>query len=467
MTVTEGLHEVPTPTEAAMRADVPERWRLGEYYVPKGRYIDAEFLRLELTHVFPRSWLVACRAEEIPKVGDYVEFTVVDQSIIVVRETETQIRGFFNACRHRGTRLVRGRGSVTQFRCPFHAWQYGLDGASRYVHDRGDFRAMTREDLCLRQCAIGQWGGWVFVNLDPEPAQSIEEFLAPLPERLEVLTIEDMRYVWHKTVHLPCNWKTALDAFSESYHVPGTHPQLLRPLDHSLRPASLKELTSDPSYAPSEVLGEHVSRFLIQPRDPARPRYASREALTSITAYHLKELRALHTQRDLAAVLELREEDVPPGEPISAAVRNLVRRRAVDAGLHWPEIPPATLRQIEGNYVVFPNMIFLVRQGVLLGYRAMPHLTDPDRCVFEAYALELFPAGEAPDFKPEEYADWRDADAGEVLEQDFHNVEDVTVGLHSTRFEGSTLSPVQEVSIFQRQLLLDELIFGPAPTGAA
>ncbi len=458
MTVTEGFNEV------RHSADVPERWRLGDYYVPKSRYIDPEFLRLELMHAFPRSWLVACRAEEIADVGDYVEFTVVDQSIVVVRESETSIRAFFNACRHRGTRLVRGRGTVTQFRCPFHAWQYGLDGTSRYVHDRGDFRAMTREDLCLRQCKVGLWGGWVFVNLDQNVSQDIEEYLAPLPDRLGIFKIEGMRYVWHKTVQLPCNWKTALDAFSESYHVPGTHPQLLRPLDHSLRPASLRELVNEPSYAPSEVLGRYVSRFLIQPRDPSRPRYASREALASITAYHLKELRALHTQRDLAAVLELTEEDVPPGEPISAAVRVLVRQRAIAAGLDWPEIPAATLRQIEGNYVIFPNMIFLVRQGVLLGYRAMPNGTDPDSCVFEAYALELFPAAEAPAFKPEVFDNWRDADAGEVLEQDFHNVEDVTVGLHSGGFEGSTLSPVQEVSIFQRHLLLDEFIFGQPQT---
>jgi nitrite reductase/ring-hydroxylating ferredoxin subunit len=389
-----------------------------------------------------------------------VEFKVADQSIIVVRESDTQIRGFFNACRHRGTRLVRSRGNVSHFRCPFHAWQYGLDGASRYVHDRGDFRQLTRDDLCLRQCQVGQWAGWVFINLDAVPAPDVEDYLAPLPERLRILKIEDMRYVWHKTVPLPCNWKTALDAFSESYHVPGTHPQLLRPLDHGLEPATLRELVDDPSFAPSQVLGQNVSRFLIQPRDPKRPRYASKAALESITEYHLRELRALHTQRDLAAIKDLKEEPAPNGEPISVALRALVRERAIAAGLDWPDIPPGTLRQMEGNYVVFPNMIFLVRQGVLLGYRAMPHASDPDACIFDAYALELFPAGEAPEFRPEAFDDWRDGDVGKILEQDFNNVEDVTVGLHSSSFDGATLSPVQEVSIFQRHILLDEFIFG-------
>ena len=449
-----------------VRADVPERWRLGNCYVPKTRYIDADFLRLELERVFPRTWLVACRLEEIPQVGDYVEMMVANQSIVVVRESETQVRGFFNACRHRGTRLVRGRGNVSQFRCPFHAWQYGLDGASRYVHDKGDFRTMSREDLCLRQTRIGQWGGWVFINLDPDAKDDLLSHVAPLPERLGILAIEKMCYKWHKTVELPCNWKTALDAFSESYHVPGTHPQLLRPIDHSVSPLTLRELVDDPSYAPSEVLGRNVARFLIAPRDPARPRYADPEQLASITAYHIKELRALHTQRDLDAILELRDYHATPAEPISVAFRALVRERSIAAGLDWPEIPPTELRQMEGNYVVFPNMIFLVRQGVLLGYRAMPHPKDPDRCVFDAYALELYPDGAEPPFRPEAYEDWRQGDVGQVLEQDFNNVEDVTVGLHSDRFEGATLSAVQEIAVFQRHVLLDELIFGSAPAEA-
>jgi hypothetical protein len=207
-------------------------------------------------------------------------------------------------------------------------------------------------------------------------------------------------------------------------------------------------------------LGHYISRFAVEPRDPDRPRYSNKESLAAITEYHIQELRALHTQRDLEVASELRTSDVEDGPTLSATFKARVRERALAAGLEWPEIDPTDLHRAEGNYVIFPNMIFLVRQGVLLGYRSCPNGLDPDSCVFEAYALELYPPGEVPGFVPQSFSDWREGDVGEVLMQDFSNLEDVTVGIHSAAFEGATLSPLQEVGVFQRHLLLDELIFG-------
>jgi phenylpropionate dioxygenase-like ring-hydroxylating dioxygenase large terminal subunit len=445
---------------SGVRSDVAERWRLGDFFVPKQRYIDSEFLKLEIERVFPRTWLVACRVEEIPDAGDYVEFDAVGDSIVVIRESEQSIRAFFNSCRHRGTRLARGRGRVGNLRCPFHAWQYGLDGANQYVHDQSDFAELTAEYLCLRQCQVGTWAGWVFINVDNQ-APPLEEYLAPLPERLAVLNIADMRYTWHKTVTLPCNWKTALDAFSESYHVPGTHPQLIRALANDpARPASRRELLDDPSFAPSELIGKNVVSFAVSPKDPTHPRYATKETLVAIETYHVRELRSLHTRRDVLAARELATSSIPDGPLLRKEFKKKVRELSLAEGLDWPEIDPAELRRAESNYTIFPNTILFVRQGSLLGYRSRPNGADPDSCIFEAYALELFAPGKAPEFKPETYTNWREGDVGGVLEQDFSNVEDVTVGLHSGAFEGARLSPIQEAGVFSRHLLLDEYIFG-------
>jgi phenylpropionate dioxygenase-like ring-hydroxylating dioxygenase large terminal subunit len=446
----------------SVRSDVPERWRLGQYFVPKTRYIDPDFLRLECERVFPRTWLPACRLEEIAGVGDYVEFNVVGESILVVREAEGSVRAFFNSCRHRGTRLARGRGRVGNLRCPFHAWQYGLDGSNLYVHDEEDFGQLTKDYLCLRRCQVGQWCGWVFINLDGT-AEPLQRYLAPLPDRLAILNIAAMRYKWRKTFVMPCNWKTALDGFSESYHLPGTHPQLIRGRDRSLRPLGRRELVGDPSYAPSEALGDHVARYFVEPRDPARPRYADRDSLLMIAKYFVKEIRALQNERDVWAIEQLAGDAVPEGPALYDAYRQALRERAVADGLDWPVIPPEIRQKAEGYYTVFPNMAFLVRQGNLLGYQALPNGSDPDSCIFDAYALELFPPDEIPEFKPEFYTDWRQGDVGEVLSQDFSNFEDVTVGLHSSAFEGATLNPRQEVPVFHRQVVLDEYIFGSAP----
>ena len=107
---------------------------------PRGVTPDPEFLRLEIERLFPKTWLNACRFDEVERVGDYVDFEICDQSIVVVR-TEQGLRAYFNACRHRGTRLVQGQGRIGEFRCPFHAWRWNLDGSLKYHGRRGEFRS--------------------------------------------------------------------------------------------------------------------------------------------------------------------------------------------------------------------------------------------------------------------------------------------------------------------------------------
>jgi phenylpropionate dioxygenase-like ring-hydroxylating dioxygenase large terminal subunit len=172
----------------------------------------------------------------VERVGQYVDFEIGGQSIVVVR-TEEGLRAYFNACRHRGTRLVQGQGRIGEFRCPFHAWRWNLDGSLKYQADEEQLRPRPADELCLPECRVDTWGGWVFINMDGR-AEPLADYLAPLPERLDGFKLEDMRIAWYKSVILPANWKTSLDAFIESWHVPGTHPQLLRPDKHPHRPPS-------------------------------------------------------------------------------------------------------------------------------------------------------------------------------------------------------------------------------------
>src|SRR5262245_33817127 len=206
---------------------VPEQYRLGDAFVPKGRYLDREFLERELAELFPRTWLMACRTEDLPGVGSYVEYLLHQTSILVVRESSTSIRAYHNACRHRGTRLAAGRGRVGSIICPFHGWRWNLDGSIRLVLDQEEFAPRTDEDLGLQPVRCETWGGFVFINMDLD-AEPLLDYLDPIPTVCEPFQFEHMRYRWHKGVILPCNWKTVLDGFLEAYHVPGTHPQLGR-----------------------------------------------------------------------------------------------------------------------------------------------------------------------------------------------------------------------------------------------
>src|SRR5688572_7784629 len=89
--------------------------------VPKERYYDPDFYALEVEQLWPRVWQMACRLEEIPNPGDFAEYEIVDQSVVVVRQPDGSVKAFQNACRHRGVRVVQGRGSTQAgFTCPFH-----------------------------------------------------------------------------------------------------------------------------------------------------------------------------------------------------------------------------------------------------------------------------------------------------------------------------------------------------------
>src|SRR5262249_30256303 len=154
-------------------------------------------------------------------------YRIGDQSVLVVRAAPGVVNAFHNACLHRGTRLAEGVGRFDgeAFRCPYHAWCYTLDGRLIHVVDREDFTALPAE-MALAPVRAECWGGFVFVNLDPD-AEPLLDFLAPLPTLLAPYRLDAMRFRSHLTTILPANWKTVVDAFNESYHVQGAHAQIL------------------------------------------------------------------------------------------------------------------------------------------------------------------------------------------------------------------------------------------------
>jgi Rieske 2Fe-2S family protein len=95
---------------------------------------------MEADLLWPRVWQMACRLEEIPGVNDFVEYEILDQSVIVVRTDENEVAAFQNSCRHRGVKVIEGRGTLKSgFTCPFHGWCYGLDGKNTFVSKAKSF----------------------------------------------------------------------------------------------------------------------------------------------------------------------------------------------------------------------------------------------------------------------------------------------------------------------------------------
>ncbi len=197
--------------------------------IPVQRYYDQSFFDLEGERLWPHVWQMACRLEQIPKVGDWVEYTILDKSVIVVR-TESGVKAFHNVCRHRGVPLVAaasGNCASEGFTCPFHGWRWNADGENTFVYGRQlfDEAQLQQDDLALAQVRVETWGGCAFINFD-DNAPAYRDTLGSLAERLEAHGVDDLRAEWWYATVLPANWKTAMEAFHEGYHVMRTHPQL-------------------------------------------------------------------------------------------------------------------------------------------------------------------------------------------------------------------------------------------------
>ena len=320
--------------------------------VPVERYYDRDFAEFEQRYLWSRTWQMACRLEELPDLGDYVEYAVGDQSVLLVRTDTDTVAGYLNACRHRATELAKGTGTFPrgQIICPFHGWRWNLDGTSSFVFGPHAFdpSLITAEELCLRPVRVETWGGGAWINLDPS-APPLLEALDPIPGLLDPLGVADMRVVWWKSVVLPANWKMAQEAFMEGYHVPGTHPQLTLGHPEQYDPDSL-------SYA---VHPNGHSSFQLRPNAQAKKGrdVGVNEIDAILESVHLlsKGLEAMTLEREVHIIEAMRGRPVPEGSTFGAEMIRALYRYAGAAGIPLPAPDPATLARWGGMFFCSPT----------------------------------------------------------------------------------------------------------------
>jgi phenylpropionate dioxygenase-like ring-hydroxylating dioxygenase large terminal subunit len=215
------------PMDTLSNSSLTDRYpELGRAPVPVEPYISPEYYAREKAHIFKKTWLQVGRVEEIPKFGDYFvkELHACDTSIIVARNRQGEIRAMHNVCSHRLNQIVYDkRGNTRKFFCKFHGWAYDLDGKLTGVPDEECFFDFDREDYALSRVACEVWQGFIFVNMDPNPALSLDAFMKPMFGQIEGYPFDKLTtgFGWSTVVN--CNWKMALDAFQEAYHVVYVH----------------------------------------------------------------------------------------------------------------------------------------------------------------------------------------------------------------------------------------------------
>ena len=410
-------------------------WRSGE--ISSERYYSREFHHREVEKVWKKVWQMACHEEDIPEVGDHMVYDIAGISVIVVR-TAIGVKAYYNACLHRGTQLCEGRGNAVAFRCTFHGWTFGLDGTLTTVPSQWDFPGFDRTCNSLPECKVGSWGGFIFINMDPD-CETLDAFLKNIPDHFRAWPLERQ----HKAVHVQkvirANWKVTEEAFLESYHVIATHPQLL------------------------PVIGDANSQYDVYGR------HSRMLTPTATPSPHIGDVDEQEMVDILVREVEFVEGSLTVPEGGTARATMSARLR-VDlgqrTGVDYSTVSDAMLLD-SLQYLVFPNLLPWARAGFTWVKRFRPNGDDPESSVMDAILLVDAPDGvQMPPPPPpillgpdEPWGDVKELlSLGRTWDQDTGNLEKIQRGLRSLHGRGVTLANYQESRIRHLHKVIDSYL---------
>ena len=201
---------------------------LGTGPLPIEPYISEEHFELERELVFGRAWLNVGRIDDAPEPGSYFvrEIAICKASVLIAHGTDGVVRAFHNVCSHRCNKLVwEEAGTCRGFlSCCFHGWTYDLTGRLVSVLDEKNFFEIDKANLGLTVIPSGVWNGFIFINFQQEPEETLEDYLAGLTSAMDGTDLNAMRLSFRYDVKETTNWKVALDAQNEIYHLPVLGP---------------------------------------------------------------------------------------------------------------------------------------------------------------------------------------------------------------------------------------------------
>jgi phenylpropionate dioxygenase-like ring-hydroxylating dioxygenase large terminal subunit len=411
------------------------------------RYFSPEFMAQENRHLWPKVWLLAACTADIREAGDYTVYQHGADEFIVVRQDDLSVKTFYNACPHRGNRICQvDRGTASSFTCPFHSWKFECDGKLAEIIDEETFNPkLVKHRPGLTEVRTDIIGGLIFINMDGK-APPLKDWMG-LPEGyLEAYDMESMNLVRHTRSEWKSNWKTGVDTFYESYHLPHIHPQTQ---------GSIEEFSQIDLY--KNGFSRMIMWFGIKSH---RHEVEHEKALDEGVKIFLRDA-GIDPDTYAGTVADTRHD-------IQAAKR--ARSKVLDPLRSWDKL---TDGQLSDGWItgMFPNVqMGMHAEGVFI-MRFVPHATDPEKFYYDNMLLyrhvdvpnydvptwmamppeldvtgatrpdiERWPADQVPGIGP-------------VLLQDWELVEHVQRGLHSRGFKGPLWGEQeQRIRHYQREI---------------
>ncbi|CAN5792629.1 N/A [soil metagenome] len=206
------------------------------YLLPPDAYHSTTWYEREQREMFAKTWNLVAYTTDLPEPGDWCTAQVGHEPVLLARGADGEIRAFLNMCRHRAMAVAEGSGcGASSLRCPYHGWEYGLDGSLTRVPQRSaQFPGLDLDDLGLLPMAVGTWAGLVFVKPDPDAGPSFAEWLGDYPSQAFVgdFPWEDLVEVGRTRWDLACNWKLYIENHIDCYHLWYLHEESLGMYDH-------------------------------------------------------------------------------------------------------------------------------------------------------------------------------------------------------------------------------------------
>lgn len=418
---------------------------LGSENLSVERYLSRDFHEKEIEHVWKRTWQAVCRETEVAEAGDTFIYDITRFSIIVTRDQQGELRAFRNACLHRGRQLVDSNGNYENFRCPYHAFTWELDGAFKGAPCGWDFPHVEKDNFGLAGVKVDTWGGWVFINMDRD-APELHDYLGVLPAHFERWKPENAYKMIHVEKVIPCNWKVGWEAFIESYHAIATHPQILKYTDDA-----------DSQY---DVWEPHISRTI---------------TALGVPSFHLDNVSDQDVADTMFGVSAMVARPTDAEVPEGMTAREYIGQRNAEA---FKDNHDQDLASFATNaermdsilYSIFPNLAPWAGFHPNITYRFRPNGDDHTTALMEVMVLCQLPTGgERPADVPvrrlgedELFSEAPElgVSLGSIFDQDLFNMPKIQKGMHSVESGELVLANYHEVRIRHFHQTLDKYING-------
>ena len=408
----------------------------GTGLISADRYYSKEWMQKEWDNMWTKVWLGTGFASDLEEVGDYYVWDFMTESFIIVLAAPGEIKAYYNVCPHRGNRIATNEtGSVFDgFTCTFHHWEFNLDGTIKSVTDSETFRdGVLDGELDLTEVHCDSVAGLIFINMSENPGP-LREQLGVLADHMEFCDLQNMKVVKESESEWGCNWKAAVDVFTEAYHVQAIHPEVLPSMDDY--------------HLQWDLYDNGCSRFILR-QNILGPRIDDHSKLTEDLKYNLKDVGI--------------DPETFEGGPNDVAAAIVQKRREWGAkhGVDYSKIPDSAITS-NYNYTLFPNMTvnLYYDRAIFLMFR--PHPTDPEKVYFRLLFRILptddpehsFPAymgiPEDIDYTGKtrparQYYEGPDpAFGGIIMRQDYDNIVPVQQGLQSRAYKGMRFSEQEQ-----------------------